>query len=109
MWLKFFAQHCGDLGWALGPRCYQFNQLWKLVKNQPGTGHPITGPKIIHDCKKFMGQLTDVIKWWPILASGYAHEMVQESVLPLVFLKHPEYLHPPQAKNFPKGACEGAC
>ena len=56
-----------------------------------------------------MGQLTDVIKWWPILASGYAHEMVQESVLPLVFLKHPEYLHPPQAKNFPKGACEGAC
>ena len=55
MWLKFFARHCGDLGWALGPRCYQFNQSWKLAKNQPGTGHPITGPKIIHDCKKVHG------------------------------------------------------
>ena len=59
--------------------------------------------------KSSWGQLTDVIKWWPILASGHAHEMVEESVLPPVFLKHPEYLHPPQAKNFPKGACEGAC
>ena len=45
------------------------------------------------------------------------HEMVEESVLPSVFLQHPEWLHPEQAKNpvtcaakdLSKGACEGAC
>ena len=42
------------------------------------------------------------------------HEMVEESVLPSVFLQHPECLHPEQAKNpvtcaakdLSKGACE---
>ena len=45
------------------------------------------------------------------------HEMVEESVLPSVFLQHPECLHPEQAKNpvtcaakdLSKRACEGAC
>ena len=44
------------------------------------------------------------------------HEMVEESVLPSVFLKPPECLYPLQAKNLVtcaakdllKGACEGA-
>ena len=45
------------------------------------------------------------------------HEMVEESVIPSVFLKHPECLHSLQAKDLVicaakdllKGACEGAC
>ena len=63
------------------------------------------------------GQLTGVIRWWPILLQAMLHEMVEESVLPPVFLKHPECLHPLKAKNpvtctaedLAKGACEGAC
>ena len=27
----------------------------EVGQNQPGTGHPITKPEIIHDYKKFMG------------------------------------------------------
>ena len=39
----------------------------EVGQNHPKTGGPITKPEIIHDYNKFMGAMTDVIRWWSIL------------------------------------------
>ena len=44
----------------------------EVGQNHPGTGRPITKPGLYMTTTSSWGQLTGVIRWWPIPASGDA-------------------------------------